>query len=221
MEGFPAFSPNWFAVRLSFALDKLNDKFISGLKLLCQGMVGVEHGDAERKHIHLGIVNATISHDPFRKALVKLVREHLSTELTGNSLMSVKKWNGQEKYVVYMIKGKNALIFNDYITDDYYERLKSQWISKTVVENEYVRWKNTDFYPKPFKPVDPETMCLYTPADYKRLNDDRCDAVWNACIKYAVSFTGGYIDAKGKFLAKNLYSNFCLFNKLKPKVQYI
>lgn len=230
MEGFPPFGPNWFSVRLTVAFSQLNLAFLGGLKALCVGIVGVEHADGSQPHLHLGIVNARLSHDPFRKALVKLVREHLATDATGNSLLSVKKWDGQQKYVVYMIKGKYPLMFNEdntgkeLISSEYYERLKRMWISKTVVENDYVSFKNSTYYPTPrLPPTDDQLvlMMLWNQKEHKQYNDDRCDVIWQACVSYARSFTNQYIDSKGKYLAKNLYSNYCLFNKLKPKVQYI
>jgi len=130
-----------------------------------------------------------------------------------------------------MIKGKYTLIFNEdntgkeLISSEYYERLKRMWISKTVVENEYVDFQHSKFFPTPRLPPTDEQLMVMTMSwgarEYKQYNDDRCDVIWQACVSYARSFTNQFIDSKGKFIAKNLYSNYCLFNRLKPKVQYI
>ena len=198
-------------------------KFLDGLKTMCEAVVGVEHpsDEAQRTHCHFAIYNSKVKHDTFRKKLAVYFKELFpDIGVEGNALFSVKKWDGHEKYLVYMIKGKHALIINEWsipnqlpvISSEDYERLKAMWISKTVEENDYVAFKNSTFFPVKRPMVNPESAST---ADWRNLNDINFEIAKSACVDYARSFNGGYINSKARFVATNLISNYCLFNKIK------
>lgn len=214
---------SWFSLRISLSGKELLNGCVQKLLEISEAIVGVEHsGEATRTHCHFGVYNSKVNHDTFRKK-VKLILAELFPNIgvEGNSLFSVKKWDGQEKYLVYMIKGKHPLIANMYsssthvppivISDTDYERLKRLWISKTVEENDYVAFKNSTFFPK-FPVIDNPNL---TDQQIKQLNVHKFEIVVDACKDYARSFNGGYINNKARYVATNLISNFCLFNKIK------
>jgi len=214
---------SWFSLRISLSGAELMAGCVQKLLEISEAIVGVEHsGEGLRTHCHFGIYNSKVNHDTFRKKVKAILAElfpNLGVE--GNALFSVKKWDGQEKYLVYMIKGKYALIANCYastthvppivISDNDYERLKRLWVSKTVEENDYIAFKNSTFFPK-FPILDNPNL---TDQQLKQFQVLKFEMVVDACKDYARSFNGGYINSKARFVATNLISNFCLFHKIK------
>jgi len=212
---------SWLALRVSLPASVLKVKFLDSLKKLCESVIAVEHPgtEAQRPHVHFGIYNSVVGHDTFRKKLAVIFKELFpDIGVEGNSLFSVKKWDGTDKYLVYMIKGKHPLIINEWshtgavlVSENDYERLKLMWISKTVEENDYIAFKNSIFFPKAPK-MTPEEWLASTDLKPPTIS---FEVVKDACVDYARSFNGGYINSKARFVATNLISNYCLFNRIK------
>jgi hypothetical protein len=100
-----------YAVRVSLAYALLPANIVQNLLLKCEAIVACQHQeDGKRTHIHFAIYNSKIGHDPLRKYLKQLLAE--ITNLDGNSLLSVKKYDCKEKYIIYIIKGKHEFCIN-------------------------------------------------------------------------------------------------------------
>jgi len=96
-----------FAIRLSYAYSRIPQMFWLALNRFCVGVFATAHDDIEdNKHVHIALWRCEFSHDRLRKHLIKMVKEYIEDECpTGNALMSVKKWDVHEKYLIYMLKG--------------------------------------------------------------------------------------------------------------------
>lgn len=230
MDSLPSFSMGrWFALRLTLPASVLSS-FVLKLKTLCEAVVGVEHGDADaaRTHCHFGLVNSFFTHDVLRKKIVAIVREEFPAHgAEGNALMSVKKWDGQEKYLVYMIKGKHALMYNlnfqspmPLISEEFYEILKRKWISKTTQQNDYEDWKRSILWPQLIK-LDAEQWINFTAVETNKFHQNNFETIVKAASDYACSFSAGYMCPKAKYITKDLVSNYCRFNKHKMYSYYI
>lgn len=146
------------------------------------------------------------------------------TNLEGNSLLSVKKWDLADRYLVYIIKGKNEFKINDeihesgmcaeHILDEEWLRLKNLWVSQSTQENDYSAWKASVFFPKE-KTYTKEYVEWYQSRNLKPLPKLDFDDVREAALSYALDCYGGFVTAKVRFVAKDLISNYCLFNKIK------
>jgi len=209
-----------FAVRISVGAKDLEQVF-SDLSTMCDGLMVVEHTDedASRNHVHMAIYNTKLTHDPYRRAVLKVIKERVITDMTGNALMSVKKWDGNIQYLVYMLKGdRSKVVFNNVLNDDYIKWLRGQWVSKSQQENLYQAYiKSTHYYKKPVSTFD----------DYGNVQErapkeqEMFDQLKDSIIAFVLKRHGGYINAKVRYEVKDLLSNYCLFNRLKMFPVYI
>lgn len=228
-----------YAFRITHTFDRLVSLF-STLMTYCDALAVVEHKEeGKRTHIHASMVNAYVSH----KRIKQVIQERFSIdspvileEIKGAGNFSLKQWDSKSRYLVYMIKGKYSLLYNQrkvdgpgsetttWIVPEEYERLRLLWKSESIAENEYSEFKASSFCPKP--PVereltDHELTQLMTNKSFKNPNKLHFEEVKDGAIKYILNKYGGFITAKNRFLIKDLVSNFCLFNKIKIECYYI
>lgn len=217
----PARVDHCFAVRISVSEEQLTDVFEEVSKM-CEGLMVVAHNasdNVERNHVHMAIYNSKITHDPFRRALLKILKECLNTEDKGNALMSVKKFDGSLKYLVYMLKGqRHAVCYNNVINEEYIAWLRMQWVSQSEQESLYQLYKRSpQFYTKPKVPLE-----LLGEIGYKSLKDTEIfDQLRESVLAFVLPRNGGYVNAKVRYETKDIISNYCLFNKVKMLPLYI
>jgi len=208
-----------FAIRITLAWNAIAQSVLDLLASQSEGMVIVEHDEeGKRPHLHVALYNAKITHDALRRQLVAGLKEGHPDISGGNSLLSVKKWNCQEKYLIYMFKGSNDPTYNQtfythtplndlILSEDEVVRLQSLWKSKCQEENEYSAWKVSEHFPKltakASKATDKNTEMYYN-----------FDDIVNSARAYSVRETI-YCNGKTRYVATNLISNFCMFNKIK------
>lgn len=214
-----------YAVRISVAASEVNPDFYADFKSLCEGLVAVEHKDSQRPHIHLAFWNVRVTHDTFRKFIKVITHTRTSCrDLSGNSLLSVKKWDGHERYLIYMLKGEKApIIFNKrfsnmpdggafwVLSDSRIKYLRQQWVSESIQENFYVSWSNSPHFPQA-PAYDHERFLRET--EYVRPTIP-FDTVRQKALDFILPKHGGYVSAKVRYEVKDLVSNYCLFNKIK------
>lgn len=213
-----------FAIRLT--TDEMPNIFWENLNTLCEGIASVMHEEpGKRKHYHVALWNATVNHDNLRKKIKIYWQEALGFAAEGNEHISVKKWDGADTYLVYMIKGKNPLLANYSnseerdgfaITPEHYEELKNQWRSRNSQENDYSAFKNSQYFPQPVVYTARQQFEATGP-----LEPYPFDTVKKAAIAYAVNLHGGFVNAKVRYIAKDLISNFCLFNNVAMRPFFI
>jgi len=208
-----------FAIRITLAWNAIADSVIQILASQSEGMVVVEHDEVgKRPHLHIALYNAKITHDALRRQLVAGLKEGHPDISGGNALLSVKKWNCQEKYLIYMFKGSNDPTYNHIsnhpnplddciLSEDEVVRLQTLWKSKCVEENEYSAWKASEHFPKltakASKATDQNTEMYYN-----------FDDIVNSARAYSVRETI-FCNGKTRYVATNLISNFCMFHKIK------
>jgi len=212
-----------FAIRLTS--DEMPNIFWENLNTLCEGLASVMHDEpGKRKHYHVALWNANVNHDNLRKKIKAYWLEALGYAAEGNEHISVKKWDGADTYLVYMIKGKNPLLENYrvatmagiVITPDHYEELKTQWRSRNAQENDYSAFKNSPYFPQPIRYTQDQVDRATAPLEAYPF-----DTVKKAAIDYALNVHGGFVNAKVRYMAKDLISNFCLFNHVPMRPFYI
>ena len=221
-----------YSVRVTLSLLTLPAGFVHALLSKCHAVIACEHAEeGKRTHMHLAIVNSELTHDPLRKFINNLLKD--VTNLEGNSLLSVKKWDLRDRYLVYIIKGSNPFLINtegnpeeDYIAATEWLRLKNLWVSQTAQENDYSAWKASPFFPKPKYGVitrsdlnDNLPISQWKPSG-EQLKMEFVD-VRKAALDYALDIYGGYVTPKVRYLAKDLISNYCIFNDIKMAPVYI
>jgi len=197
-----------YCLRVSLAAICLPALFVENLLLKCEAAIACEHQeDGKRTHLHFALFNSSIGHDPLRKYVNSLLKD--VTNLEGNSLLSLKKWDLSDKYLVYIIKGKNEFIINscNFPIEDW-ERLKSLWVSQSPQENDYSAFKASPFYPVPL--IMPTGVCSVP-----------FEKIVKSAKDYSLKVYGGFVNAKVRYLAKDLISNYCLFNDIKMCPVYI
>lgn len=213
-----------YAIRITLAYEDLSG-IMGTIMAVSEGAVVVQHEEeGKRTHQHMAVYNCTISHDRLRKNLVASLNEalpDLSGEVGGNAYLSVKKWDGKEKYLNYMFKGKNLPTYNynkllalkrddQVLPDEEVERIMKLWVSTCSEENEYSAWKASEYFPKlAIKKMDPKDQGSTDTVTYWNFDD-----VVDAARKFAVRETG-FMSNKTRFVANNLISNFCMFKKIK------
>jgi len=93
------------------------------------------------------------------------------------------------------------------------------WVSNTRQENAYNEWKNTAQY-FPIKQrfnweVD------YTEKELEQMQKRFFEDICKKAIEFSLSRNGGFVSPKVRFEAKDLISNYCLFNGVKMRPIYI
>jgi hypothetical protein len=235
-----------FAIRLTMAFNEINPLLMGSIAGYAEGTVVVQHGDQSRVHVHMALWNVmNITHDHLRKQIVKGLKEYhpgyLESFVEGDKPLHVGKWDGHEKHLVYMFKGKYFPTYNfidnerltltlgrqvvdqPVLTNDEIERLQKLWKSNCTEENEYSEWKGSIYWPKSTEiltVIEPEhisvtTGKLMTEAITKiTLIKPLFEEVKDKAIEFAIRETK-FVNAKSRNVAKNLISNFCIRHKIK------
>lgn len=229
-----------FAVRLTYPATQIPQAFWSKLSTQCDGLFAVEHHDTENPHIHMAIKNARVSQDTFRKKLVLWVKEFIEDEpAKGNALLCVKQWKGMaERYIVYMLKGYIQDVTKDVkepryqihwnsmtYTDAEIKAFRDAWTAgESAASTEYKAFKASEWYPQCVIILRTEVEMLAS-TDGGWLQKKH-EPPFDTIVENAKEFSMIYLkrevqDGTTKYLAKNLISNYCHFNKIKMKPYYI
>lgn len=217
----PARVGHCFAVRITVSEEHLTDVF-EELTKMCEGLFVTAHRQSEkceRDHVHMAIYNAKLTHDPFRRALLKVIGKYVVSDYSGNALMSVKKFDGNIKYLVYMLKGqRHAVCYNNVMNEEYIVWLRMQWVSQSEQESLYQLYKRSPhFYTKPKIPLE-----LLGEIGYKAPKDTEIfEQLRESVLAFVLPRNGGYVNAKVRYETKDIISNYCLFNKVKMLPLYI
>jgi len=208
-----------YAIRITFSWEAIHTGLVSLVNGLFEGSVWVEHrGDGKQTHLHLAAWNCNITHDAMRKKIVAGLKELHPDAPGGNATLSVKKWDGHEKYLVYMFKGVNDPTYNylnlvhntsddPVLSEEEIERLKSLWKSNCQEENEYSAWKASEHFPTKSQKLIP-----HSDGEYESVYV--FDDIVNSAVAFAIRETK-FMNNKSRFVATNLISNFCIFHKIK------
>lgn len=231
-----------YAFRITHSYDSFPQGFFDNLLSYAEGLLVVEHKEeGKRTHIHAALLNAKVSH----KRIKQIIQTAYSAEspvvveeIKGAGNFSLKKWDTQTRYLVYMLKGKYTFLFNKlrlynetesrsviWLSHGEVERLRRCWKSESVIENEYSGFKASKYWPVATLPTVQKPILddAFWAADHgvprteeTPLTDaQRFDTIRKACINYILGKYGGFITPKNRYLIKDLISNFCLFNDIK------
>ena len=215
-----------YAIRLTYSFSLIPQAFWSALAAISEGVFATAHeDDKENEHVHIALWNVNLTHDHLRKRLISEIKRTIADDPpTGNALMSVKKWDGHEKYLIYMLKGdRHEVVDNSrlapretrvddtqypLLSSSYIEFLRSQWEEGNDQRRQYKMWKASKDYPQPITDVDGQKHISFT-------------QIVEKAVAFSVQDTGGFPNAKTRFIAKDLISAYCLFNKIKMCPVYI
>jgi len=227
-EFVPRYS-DCYAIRISYGQDRLPLEFWYQMLQICHGIFATEHHDTERKHIHLAIYNSRYTHDRLRKKIIEIIKDTVEENPpTGNALMSVKKWDGSDVYLVYMLKGtRYQIVANNYenenahtfLTIDYIDELKAKWLENmSKAAGFYNDFKASVFW------VHPREQ--WTTQQHMESTTQPPKTDFETIRKAAILFSLAYlkvtaVDAKVRYIAKDIISNYCLFNDIAMRPIYI
>lgn len=227
-----------YAFRITHPYDSFPSDFFINLRCYAEGLLVVEHKEeGKRTHIHAALLNAKVSH----KRIKQIIQTAYSAEspvvveeIKGAGNFSLKKWDTQVRYLVYMLKGKYTFLFNQreiefhnvkWISPEEEERLRRCWKSESVIENEYSGFKVSKYWPVATLPTVQKPIIddAFWAADHgvprteetPLTDQQRFAEIRKASINYILGKYGGFITPKNRYLIKDLISNFCLFNDIK------
>jgi len=212
-----------FALRLTYSFARIPTLFWNALIQASDGVFATAHNDNGNEHVHIAMWNVGISHDALRKKVVALVKEHIDADPPkGNALMSVKKWNGREKYLIYMLKGnRHDPCCNSNLSDAQVAYLRAQWVEGLQDQRRiYLEWKDSIWFPS----VSEEAMKAFIE---DASPDAKCPTItFDTIRERALQFVLMHhrktaIDARVRYDTKDLISNYCLYNKFKMQPVYI
>jgi len=225
-----------FAVRLSYSFIMIPEAFWLALNRFCVGVFATAHDDIEdNRHVHIALWRCEFSHDRLLKHLTKMVAEYIEIDHpTGNALMSVKKWDVHEKYLIYMLKGDRHEVCHNSMLDpmfrhstleelkpllsaSYIEYLRKQWEEGNDQKRAYHEWKASPFWPT----IPRQTTEEFLMDTALRIPTIPFDTIREKAIGFSLTRYGGFLNAKVKHEVKDLVSNFCWFNKIKMGPLYI
>jgi len=224
-----------FAIRLSYSYQRIPQLFWLALNRFCVGVFATAHDDIEdNKHVHIALWRCEFSHDRLRKHLIKMVKEYIEDECpTGNALMSVKKWDVAEKYLIYMLKGDrhevchnstldpmfrrtDLEVLKPQLSSSYIDYLRQSWEEGNDQKRAYQEWKNSPQWPQPPTYTRDEIMAMKG-----HIPTLPFDTIREKAIEFSLTRHGGMICPKVRYEVKDLVSNYCLFNKIKMGPLYI
>jgi hypothetical protein len=238
MDGIVA-SERSYAIRITCAFSLFISNFFQEVlrQTKAEAFAVVEHAEeGKRTHIHAALLNAEVSHKRIKQiiqavfsGLPKFELKEVSDDIKGAGNFSMKKWDEADKYLVYMIKGKYPLVFNkkrddtEWISPERYEMLKSLWVSKNPQQSEYTNFANSRFYPRSVVVSLTEEQMLRSTTQHvlTKTEPPPFDTVKENATEYVLELYGGYMNAKNRFVVKDLISNFCIRNKIKILPYYI
>lgn len=244
MESPTPRNPGCYAVRMT--IPSVTDAFWSGILVMCEALFVVRH-PTDNNHYHLAIVNASFTQDTLRKKLKDYInkyfydyRLHLLNDgyktmnivdtveaidklPTGQGLMTVKKWDTSPTYLTYMLKGQYEPAFNEnregtWLHPDYVALLRRQWVSRNPQQNSYMAWQASHFFP-----AAPTTAILN---EVGEVIVPSTKTPFDTIIALARTFVmeteqTEYVNAKVRFIHKDLVSNYCLRHNIKMGPIYI
>lgn len=234
-----------YAFRITHPYDTFPSNFFENLMSYAEGLLVVEHKEeGKRTHIHAALLNAKVSHKRIKQVIQTAYSAEspvIVEEIKGAGNFSLKKWDTQVRYLVYMLKGKYTFLFNKRIYNDKIvtwvdaeeeERLRLCWKSESIIENEYSGFKVSKYWPSATLPTVSKAPVLddaFWAADHgiprteelALTDQQRFAEIRKACINYILGKYGGFITPKNRYLIKDLISNFCLFNDIKMLPLYI
>lgn len=238
MDGNVA-SERSYAIRITCAFSLFISNFFQEVlrQTKAEAFAVVEHAEeGKRTHIHAALLNAEVSHKRIKQiiqavfsGIPKFDSKEVSEDIKGAGNFSMKKWDEADKYLIYMIKGKYPFVFNmkrddtEWISPERYEMLKSLWVSKNPQQSEYTNFANSRFYPRPVVVSLTEEEMLRSTTQHRLTQTEppSFDTVKEKSIEYVLERYGGYMNAKNRFIVKDLISNFCIRHKIKILPYYI
>lgn len=234
-----------YAVRMT--IPNVTRAFWTSILLMCEALFVVQHHDTDNNHFHLAIVNTSFTQDTLRKKLKHYVIHHFDVqnhdvfvknraegisgasalELVelpqGQGLMSVKKWDTSPTLLVYMLKGKYGPCFNEnregmWLHPDYLASLGSSWVCRNPQESAYKLWQASQLFPPaPTQAIMDNYGEVIVPASKTSF-----DTIINMARSFAMETEQtDYVNAKVRFITKDLVSNYCLRNNIKMGPIYI
>lgn len=221
-----------YAIRISYGADSLPIPFWYELSQICEAVFITEHHDTERKHIHLAMYNSRYTHDRLRKKIVQIIKDTVEQNPpTGNALMSVKKWDGSDIYLVYMLKGtRYKVVYNAtnevvadrnfaFLTEDYIAELRAKWIENmSKAAGFYNDFKKSVFWVEPHE----STIVIVDGEQLRKKSPIPFDTIRIRAIEFSMAYLKlTAVDAKVRYIAKDIVSNYCLFNGIKMQPLYI
>ena len=211
-----------FALRLSYSFARIPTLFWNALIQASEGVFATAHNEGNA-HVHIAMWNVGVTHDVLRKKIVALIKEHIETDPPkGNALMSVKKWNGLGRYLVYMLKGKkHDPCCNSKLSDTQIEYLRAQWQEGLQEQRKiYNEWKESIFFPR--VPEGAMKAFIEDPSPEAKPPTITFDTIRERAIEYVLMYHRKCaIDAKVRYDVKDLVSNYCHYNKFKMQPIYI
>jgi len=214
-----------YAIRLSYAWTDIPEMFWQAITRLTEGVFAAAHDDIEdNKHVHLAAWNVSMTHDAFRKKIKHMVELFIDENPPeGNALMSVKKWDGKEKYLIYMLKGDRHEVAHNSIPleSSYIEYLRKQWSDgESDQKKAYNEWKASPHWPAPIMRTVQE-MLEDKSKNLSLSTTPPFDTIKEKALEFSLARYGGFVNAKVRYEVKDLISNYCLFNKIKMSPVYI
>lgn len=228
-----------YAFRITHSYDTFPPNFFEHLMSYAEGLLVVEHKEeGKRTHIHAALLNAKVSHKRIKQIIQSTFSQSITIveQIKGAGNFSLKKWDTQVRYLVYMLKGKYTFLFNSRVDDmgcdtitwiipQEEERLRQCWKSESVIENEYSGFKASKYWPIATLPTVKNAVLddAFWASDHgvprtetpDLTDQQRFAEVRKCCINYILGKYGGFITPKNRYLIKDLISNFCLFNDIK------
>lgn len=226
--------PTDLAIRLTYHDKNLAEligfnNLFNYIQAHCNAMFIVAHnylayGPGVRQHVHMAVSGCIYTQDAFRRKIKKYYNETHEVPLESTDL-SIKKWDGGDKYLIYMIKGEEENIHpilhnfrkdgTQWISDERVKALREAWREGVCPQAEnYKMWMAHQSFPK--QPV--LTWEQIGEANTPKLEFH--DIVKSA-TKFVCSINGEWITAKHRFAIKDLVSNYCIRHGIKMCVFYI
>lgn len=181
------------------------------------------HVGSPRQHIHLAIKGVKWNADTFRRK-IKAEYNSRHEDAVDASDLSSKKWDGGDKYLIYMIKGQptsiHPILHNHtktelWLSDERIEILRKAWKEGVCPQAEnYKMWMAHETFPK--KPVISWEQIGESNAPKLAFED-----IVKSAQKFICSIHGEWITAKHRFAIKDIVSNYCIRNGIKMSSIYI
>lgn len=199
--------------------------FLSFILSFCESIFVVCHnynstGEGSRQHVHMALKGCNITADAFRRKLKNeySIRHDVPLE---SSDLSVKKWDGGDKYLIYMIKGQPEHIhpilhnltrkpdFTTWLSEERIDNLRRAWKEGVCPQAEnYKIWMAHESFPK--KPALTWEQVGESNAPKLAFDD-----IVKQATKFICSIHGEWITAKHRHAIKDLVSNYCIRNGIK------
>lgn len=242
------FTPRWsdcYAVRISYPYNQIPGHFWEWLgHNLCEAVYATAHNDTDTPHVHIALYNARVARDNVRKYIIRAVKDCIEDNPpTGNALMSTKKWDGNDTYLMYLTKGnRHSVIANSWykrtitpdgmrirefeiIGDRAQQELRDEWKEdESKASEQFSAWKKSDFYPHPkiITRTHSEMLASTDGGWLTKTEPIPFDTIKWKAIEYAMEYCKvKRIDNAVRFVAKNLISNYHFEYRINIPPYYI